>query len=66
LITDGLVQMTPADQTNVLREGTLGVRIKPTKTLVISLDGDLGHANKPIYPISERITTRCAPGPNIS
>ena len=54
LITGGLPQMTPVDQTNVLHQGTLGFRIKPAKTLVISLDGDLGHADKPIYPISEK------------
>jgi len=54
LITTGLPLLTPVDQTNVLHQGTLGFRIKPTKTLVISLDGDLGHADKPIYPISEK------------
>ncbi len=54
LITSGLPLLTPVDQTNVLHQGTLGFRIKPTKSLVISLDGDLGHADKPIYPISEK------------
>jgi hypothetical protein len=54
LITTGLVPQAPTNQTNVLHEGTLGFRIKPLKTLVISLDGDLGFTNKPIYPISEK------------
>jgi hypothetical protein len=54
LITTGLVPLTPVDQTNVLNQGTLGIRIKPAKTLTVTLDADLGHADKPIYPISEK------------
>jgi hypothetical protein len=54
LITTGLAPLTPSNQTNVLHQATLGFRIKPAKTLTISLDGDLGHADKPIYPISEK------------
>ena len=54
LITTGLVSMAPTSQTNVLNEATLGIRIKPMKTLVISLDGNLGFTDRPIYPISEK------------
>jgi hypothetical protein len=54
LITTELVPLAPVDQTNVLHQGTLGFRIKPLKTLTVSLDGDVGHADKPIYPISEK------------
>jgi hypothetical protein len=41
-------------QTNRLNAFTLGFRIKPRKDLTINLDGELGRANKPIYPISEK------------
>jgi hypothetical protein len=40
-------------QTNLLHAGTLGFRIKPMKPLTITLDGDLGRTNHPIYPISD-------------
>ena len=40
-------------QTNLLHAGTLGFRIKPTKPLTITLDGDLGRADHPIFPISD-------------
>jgi hypothetical protein len=40
-------------QTNLLHSGTLGFRIKPVKPLTITLDGDLGRTNHPIFPISE-------------
>jgi hypothetical protein len=44
----------PIEQTNQLHAGTLGFRIKPAKALTILLDGELGRADRPIYPISER------------
>jgi hypothetical protein len=40
-------------QTNLLHAGTLGFRIKPMKPLTITLDGDLGRTDHPIFPISE-------------
>jgi hypothetical protein len=40
-------------QTNLLHAGTLGFRIKPAKPMTITLDGDLGRTNHPIFPISE-------------
>jgi hypothetical protein len=42
------------DQTNQLHEGTLGVRIKPTKPLSILIDGAIGRADRPFTPLSER------------
>lgn len=41
------------EQSNQLKAGTLGFRIKPLKTLTISVDGEVGRENKPIYPISD-------------
>ena len=43
-----------AEQTNQLHAGELGFSIRPVKTVTINLDGELGRADKPIYPISER------------
>jgi hypothetical protein len=54
LITNGLPLLTPTTQTNLLFQETLGFRIKAAKSLTISVDGDLGRADKPIYPISEK------------
>lgn len=54
LITTGLQLIPPIDQSNVLHAGTLGFRLKPSKSITLSFDGDLGHANKPIYPISDK------------
>ncbi len=50
---------TPADnspilQTNQMHTGVLGFRLKPLKPLTISVDGELGRADRPIYPISEK------------
>jgi hypothetical protein len=41
-------------QNNLLHSGTLGFRIKPARRLTLSLDGELGRADKPIYPISDK------------
>lgn len=42
------------EQTNQLNAGTFGVRLRPVKQFTINLDGELGRADRPIYPISER------------
>ncbi len=41
------------EQSNQLKAGTLGLRLKPLKSLTISVDGEIGRENKPIYPISD-------------
>lgn len=41
-------------QTNMLNAGTLGFHLKPMKRLSINLSGELGHTNRPIYPIAEK------------
>jgi hypothetical protein len=44
----------PVEQSNVLHTGVLGFRWKPVKPVTISLDGEIGRASRPIYPISEK------------
>jgi len=44
---------SPFEQSNQLKAGTLGFRLKPIKPLTISVDGEVGRANHPIYPISD-------------
>ena len=44
----------PIGQTNKLNAGALGFRAKPWRYLTIMADGEIGRANKPIYPISEK------------
>jgi hypothetical protein len=41
------------EQSNQLKAGTLGFRLKPLKSLTLSVDGEIGRQNKPIYPISD-------------
>jgi hypothetical protein len=41
------------EQSNQLKAGTLGFRLKPIKPLTISVDGEVGRATHPIYPISD-------------
>ena len=35
-----------------MHTGRLGLRMRPLKSLTINLDGEIGRADKPIYPIS--------------
>ncbi|MGA3200973.1 MAG: hypothetical protein ABSF12_00610 [Bryobacteraceae bacterium] len=41
------------EQSNQLKAGTVGFRLKPLKELTISADAEVGRQNKPIYPISD-------------
>ena len=44
----------PAEQENRIHSGLAGLRLHPLKPLTISVDGELGRANRPFFPISER------------
>src|SRR5204862_8351941 len=44
----------PIEQENGLHTGLLGVRIRPVKALSILLDTEIGRADRPIYPVSQR------------
>ncbi|MCU1335949.1 MAG: hypothetical protein JWO19_1530 [Bryobacterales bacterium] len=48
-IPSGLIE-----QENRLHTGLLGLRIHPVKVLTILLDTEIGRADRPIYPISQR------------
>jgi hypothetical protein len=50
---DPAPSQTAIEQSNQLKAGTLGFRLKLIKALTISVDGEIGRANKPIYPISD-------------
>ena len=43
-----------SEQENGLHTGILGVRLRPVKGLTASLDGEIGRADQPIYPVSGR------------
>jgi hypothetical protein len=45
---------SPVEQNNNLHAGTLGLAIRPVKPFVIDLEGEIGRADHPIYPISDR------------
>ncbi|MBX9600981.1 MAG: hypothetical protein K2X35_08255 [Bryobacteraceae bacterium] len=43
-----------SEQTNQLHSGIFGVRLKPAKPFTIQFDGEIGRADRPIQPTSER------------
>jgi hypothetical protein len=47
-------QAERADQSNAVKTGTFGLRLRPVKPLTLQLSGELGRADQPIYPTSER------------
>ena len=44
----------PSSVSNHLHAGVLGVRFRPWKPFSISLDGEIGRANFPLTPVSEK------------
>ena len=46
--------MPAYQQTSILNAGVFGVRIKPLAPLTILLDGEVGHANRPFSPKSDK------------
>lgn len=51
---DDFTDAASASQTNVLHAGQFGLRLQPVKPLTFTFDGEIGRANRPIYPTSER------------
>ncbi len=47
-------QNYPYAQSNHLNAGTLGLRLRPLKPLTVNFDGEVGRANRPLTPISDR------------
>jgi hypothetical protein len=50
----GVPDQIAAEQDNTLHSGTFGIRLKPVKPLIINLDAEIGRADKPFFPISEK------------
>jgi hypothetical protein len=44
----------PFQQSNQLNSGTFGVRLKPLKPLTIVVNGEIGRADRPLTPVSDR------------
>ncbi|MGA2131479.1 MAG: hypothetical protein ABSH50_04115 [Bryobacteraceae bacterium] len=42
------------EQVNLLQEGLLGVRVKLRKSLTFNLESEIGRANRPFTPVSDR------------
>ena len=43
-----------AEQTNQVHAGLFGLRLQPVKPLTINLDAELGRADRPFQPVSEK------------
>jgi hypothetical protein len=54
LDVEGFEEIVPAEQTSTIHAGLLGLRLKPGGPLTLSFTGELGRADRPIYPTSER------------
>jgi len=50
----GSIFNTPSEQSNQLRSGVFGIRLRPVKPLSIIVSGEIGRATHPLTPISER------------
>jgi hypothetical protein len=53
-VSFGVPFSAPTQQINLLHTGIFGVRLKPIKPLTIVLNGEIGRANRPLTPISDR------------
>jgi hypothetical protein len=42
------------EQENHLQEGLLGIRLKPVKAMTINLESEIGRADRPFTPVSDR------------
>jgi hypothetical protein len=51
---DGTPDRIEAEQTNRLNSGQFGLRLRPLRPLSLIVDGEIGRADRPFYPISER------------
>ena len=50
----GNIFNAPSEQSNRLNTGVFGIRLKPVKGLTVILNGEIGRANRPLTPVSER------------
>jgi hypothetical protein len=54
LAVAGTIQTLPYAQTNELQSGAFGFRLRPVQPLTISVDGEIGRANRPFTPKGDR------------
>jgi hypothetical protein len=54
ITVQGSPETVPFEQTNHLNSGVFGVRLRPVKPLTILVDGEIGRADRPFTPVSER------------
>lgn len=50
----GNIFNSPSEQSNLLHTGIFGIRLRPVKGLTVVLNGEVGRANRPLTPVSER------------
>jgi hypothetical protein len=50
----GRVSTTPSRQTNVLRSGDVGLRVKPWKPVAVLVSGEIGRAGRPFTPKADK------------
>ncbi|BDC50894.1 hypothetical protein F183_A32100 [Bryobacterales bacterium F-183] len=50
----GAADRTAVEQTNNIHSGRFGLRLRPAKPISITLDSEVGRADQPIYPTSDR------------
>lgn len=53
-VFSGIPERVSAEQTNTLHGGRFGVRLQPSKPLSVTLDAEIGRADRPVFPTSER------------
>ena len=46
--------LVTAEQDNTLNAGLAGIRVQPVKPLTINLEGEVGRADNPFFPVGER------------
>lgn len=54
LEVEGFEEIVPAEQASTIQAGLAGLRLKPAGPLTLSFTGELGRADRPLYPTSER------------
>jgi hypothetical protein len=50
----GTPQSKAVNQTNQLSSGTTGIRLRPIKPLTVAFEGEIGRADTPFTPLSDR------------
>jgi hypothetical protein len=50
----GFPEATIAEQSNTIHAGLAGIRVRLASPLTLNLDAEVGRANRPIFPTSER------------